>query len=268
MRYHIVDAFRDARFGGNPAAVVVQDAFPSDEQLQHSAHRIDVPTTAFLVPDGPGEYRVRWFTPYAEVNLCGHATFASARHLFGQAEDADRPRLRFVSDNGVITAERVGDLIALSLPRPPLTAGEPPAGLLEALGVTAVACAVSPDDVVVELESAEAVAAVRPDFPALARLPFRGHIVTAAGTGDTDFVSRTFFPALGLNEDEVCVTAHTKLAPYWAGKLGRRRFTAQQLSPRGGRLEVEDAPDHVRVLGTAVLRDGVHEFSLEELSSR
>src|SRR5438477_9615869 len=126
MRYHIVDAFADARFGGNPAAVVVPEAFPAEDLMQSTAHRIGVPTTAFVVPAGPGEYRVRWFTPYKEVNLCGHATIASARHLFGQAEDADRPRLRFVSDNGVITAERVDACIALTLPRPALVPCDPP----------------------------------------------------------------------------------------------------------------------------------------------
>ncbi|MEV4706166.1 PhzF family phenazine biosynthesis protein [Actinoplanes sp. NPDC049316] len=268
MRYHIVDAFKDGRFGGNPAAVVVGPDLPGDELLQATAYRIGVPTTAFLTPDGDGQYRVRWFTPYAEVNLCGHATIAGARHLFAQPADADRPRLRFVSAHGVITAERSGDLIALTLPRPALTAAEPPPEVVEALGTPAVACAVSPDDVVIEVASAEAVAAVRPDFPALARLPFRGHIVTAPGTGGDDFVSRTFFPSLGLDEDEVCVTAHAKLAPYWAGRLGRSRFSALQMSPRGGRLEVQDAPDHVRVLGTAVPRAGDHELPLERLGSR
>lgn len=268
MRYHIVDAFADGQFGGNPAAVVVEAAFPTDEVMQAIAHRIGVPTTAIVVPVSSGKYRVRWFTPYKEVNLCGHATFASARHLFAQAEDAGRSSLQFVSDNGIITAERVGELLALTLPRPVIIPSDPPpSGLLEALGTPAVACAVSSDDTVVEVESAEEVAAVRPDFPALARLPFRGHIVTAAGAGATDFVSRTFFPALGLNEDEVCVTAHCKLAPYWAQRLGRRTFSAQQLSPRGGRLAVEDAPDHVRVLGTAVPRGGVHEIPLEALET-
>jgi PhzF family phenazine biosynthesis protein len=268
MRFHIVDTFADARFAGNPAAVVPAAAFPAREAMQAAAHRIGLPTTAFVVPAAAGEYRVRWFTPYKEINLCGHATIASARHLFGLSANADRTRLRFVSDNGVLYAERAGDLVAIDLPAAPLRAGAPPAGLLAALGLrTAVSCQVSSDDVLVELASAEDVTAVRPDFATLARQPFRGHIVTAPG-GGADFVSRTFFPSLGVDEDQVCVTAHAKLTPFWAARLGRPRLTALQLSERGGRLEVEDAGDRVRVLGTARPRDGVHDLAFEQLGIR
>jgi predicted PhzF superfamily epimerase YddE/YHI9 len=252
---HIVDTFADARFAGNPAAVVEQPHFPPAETMQAVAHEIGLPTTAFVVPAGTAAYQVRWFTPHAEINLCGHATIASARCLFGQQRNAGVTRLRFISDNGVLYAERIGDLIAIDLPAAPLVPAEPPPGLLDALGTDAVSCAVSSDDVLVELPSAGAVAAVRPDFAALARLPFRGHIVTAPGGPDTDFASRTFFPSLGVNEDQVCVTAHCKLTPFWARRLGRRRLTALQLSQRGGRLEVEDVGDRVRVLGSAVLRE-------------
>jgi predicted PhzF superfamily epimerase YddE/YHI9 len=261
MRFHIVDTFADARFAGNPAAVTVAPEFPSMADMQRVAHRIALPTTAFVVRAAAGEYRVRWFTPSKEINLCGHATIASARHLFAQPEDAGRARLRFVSDNGILYTQRVGDLVGIDLPASSLIAAEPPPGLLEALGTDAVSCAVSSDDVLVELESAEAVAAVRPDFTALGRLPFRGHIVTAPGSGEADFVSRTFFPALGVDEDQVCVSAHCKLAPFWARRLGRQRLIGLQLSERGGRLTVEDAGDQVRVLGSAVARRGVHELA-------
>ncbi|HEX6501160.1 MAG TPA: PhzF family phenazine biosynthesis protein [Micromonosporaceae bacterium] len=268
MRFHIVDTFADERFAGNPAAVVLGPEFPPVDVMQGTAHWIDLPTTAFVVPSTPGEYRVRWFTPHKEINLCGHATIASARYLFGQTDNADLAKLRFVSDNGVLYAERVDDLIAIDLPKAELTASEPPPGLLEALGTDAVACAVSSDDILIEVESPDAVRAVAPDFAALARQPYRGHIVTAKGASGTDFVSRTFFPSLGVNEDQVCVTAHCKLTPYWAQRLGRRRLTALQLSERGGRLEVEEAGDRVRVLGTAVLRDGVPDRALEEMGTR
>jgi predicted PhzF superfamily epimerase YddE/YHI9 len=254
LRFHVLDAFADARFAGNPAAVVVEPVLPPVDVMQLTARRIGVPTTAFLAPAGPATYRVRWFTPSKEVNLCGHATIASAGYLFGRYGSAGPSRLRFVSDNGVLYAERAGDLIAIDLPKAELTPCAPPPGLLEALGTEAVSCLVSSDDVLVEVESAHAVAAIRPDFEVLARQPFRGHIVTARGT-DTDFVSRTFFPSLGVNEDQVCVTAHCKLTPFWAQRLGRRRLTALQLSERGGRLEVEDAGDRVRVLGSAVPRE-------------
>lgn len=263
-RYHVVDAFADARFAGNPAAVVEVPAFPDVAHMQAMAHRIALPTTAFVVPGEPGEYRVRWFTPHKEINLCGHATIASARRLFGLPANTDRTTLRFVSDNGVLYAERVGDLIAIDLPAAHLTPGEPPPGLLAALGLPdAAGCALSSDDVLVELDSPDAVAAVRPDFAALAAQPFRGHIVTARSGDGADFVSRTFFPSLGVNEDQVCVTAHCKLAPFWSRRLGRARLTALQLSQRGGRLEVEDLGERVRVLGSAVPRGGVRELGLD-----
>jgi PhzF family phenazine biosynthesis protein len=232
--------------------------------MQATAHRIGLPTTAFVVPIASSEYRVRWFTPHKEINLCGHATIASARQLFQQQDDNGRTRLKFVSDNGVLYAERVGELIAIDLPKAELAACAPPRGLLAALGVDAVACAVSSDDILVEVGSAEIVAAVRPDFAALARQPFRGHIVTARATSGADFVSRTFFPSLGVNEDQVCVTAHCKLTPYWRQRLGRSRLTALQLSERGGRLEVEDLGDRVRVLGTAIPRNTIGDLRLDE----
>jgi predicted PhzF superfamily epimerase YddE/YHI9 len=258
MRFHTVDTFADTTFAGNPAAVVAGPAFPRTPVMQEAAHRIGLPTTAFLVPAGPGDYRVRWFTPYKEINLCGHATIASARYLFAQERDAHRDRLRFLSDNGVLHTERHGDLVAIDLPKAALTTTAPPPGLLEALGTDAVSCAVSSDDILVEVESAEAVGAVRPDFAALARLPFRGHIVTARGPAGVDFVSRTFFPSLGVDEDQVCVTAHCKLTPYWSQRLGRADLIALQLSRRGGRLAVHELGDRVRVLGSAVLRDDGH----------
>ena len=261
MRYHIVDTFADGQYAGNPAAVVTVDAFPDEARMQEAAHRIGLPTTAYVVPAGPGEYRVRWFTPYKEINLCGHATIASARHLFETAGGTGSALLRFVSDNGVLYAERVGDLVAIDLPSADLRPADPPPGLLDALGTAGVSCAVSSDDILVEVESPAAVAAIRPDFAALARQPFRGHIVTARGPSGVDFVSRTFFPSLGVNEDQVCVTAHCKLAPFWARRLGRRHLIALQLSERGGRLEVEDRGDRTRVLGAAVRRGGVRELA-------
>ena len=269
MQCHIVDTFVGGRYAGNPAAVVPAERFPPVDLMQGMAHWIDLPTTAFVVATAPGEYRVRWFTPYKEINLCGHATIASARHLFRQPENARHDRLRFVSDNGVLNAERAGELIAIDLPAARLTPTGPPPGLLEALGVDAVACAVSSDDVLVEVDDVDAVTAARPDFAALARLPYRGHIVTARGAGEADFVSRTFFPSLGVDEDQVCVTAHAKLVPYWSARLGRRDLTALQLSQRGGRLVLQDAGERVRVLGSAVpRREVLHTEGLEPIGSR
>jgi predicted PhzF superfamily epimerase YddE/YHI9 len=268
MRYYLVDTFADAAHLGNPAAVVPLPALPGSGLMQDAAHRIGVPTTAFVAPVTPGEYRVRWFTPFAEINLCGHATIGSARYLFAQAESAGSRRLRFVSDNGVLYAQKVRDLIAIDLPKAVLTSCDPPPGLLDALGVEqAMSCAVSSDDVLVELASADAVAAVSPDFAALAGQPFRGHIVTGPGAPGADFVSRTFFPSLGVDEDQVCVTAHCSLTPFWSRRLGRRSMTALQLSQRGGRLEIEDGPDTVRVLGSAVPRGGARDLALDAVDT-
>ncbi|MFJ4653261.1 PhzF family phenazine biosynthesis protein [Nocardia sp. NPDC088792] len=260
MRHHIVDTFADAEHAGNPAAVVQVPEFPSALEMQRTAHRIALPTTAFVVASGPGEYLVRWFTPFKEINLCGHATIASARVLLS---GTDHDRLAFVAGSAVLHAERIGDLIAIDLPAAALTVCEPPPGLLAALGVdAAVSCAVSSDDILVEVDSVDAVRTAAPDFPALGALPYRGHILTArtdSGDDGTDFVSRTFFPALGVNEDQVCVTAHCKLGPYWGARLGRDTLHTIQLSERGGRLEVHHNGDRVRVLGSAVLRGEVRE---------
>jgi predicted PhzF superfamily epimerase YddE/YHI9 len=267
MRHHIVDTFADTLCAGNPAAVVQATEFPSNTEMQRTAHRIALPTTAFVVPAGAGEYRVRWFTPHKEINLCGHATIASARVLL---TDGGPTRLTFMSGNGVLHAEPVEDMIAIDLPASSLTDCDPPPGLLDALGTEAVACMVSTDDVLVEVESPSVVESLRPDFAALAAQPFRGHIVTAAAYDAVDFVSRTFFPALGVNEDQVCVTAHCKLTPYWGRRLAKDRLTAVQLSERGGRLELRDAGERIQVLGTAILRDGVYDSRtprLERLTS-
>lgn len=258
MRHHVVDTFADERFAGNPAAVVSVPSFPGDAEMQDVARRIGLPTTAFVVPTGPGEYGIRWFTPHAEITLCGHATIASARHLF-DAGDVGRT-LRFVSPRGVLVTERAGDLVSIDLPAARLTPVAPPPGLLEALGVQALSCTTSDDDVLVELTDAAAVAAVRPDFAALAALPFRGHVVTAPGPAGVDIASRTFFPSLGVDEDQVCVSAHCGLAPFWARRLGRPALTAVQLSGRGGRLAVEDRGERVHVLGAAVVRGGAREL--------
>lgn len=271
----IIDTFADARFAGNPAAVAVCPEFPAEAVMQDAAHRIGVPTTAFVVPipERSAAYRVRWFTPHAEINLCGHATIASARHLFGQPENDGAETLEFVSDNGVLFTRRVDDLVAIDLPADPPKPCEAPPELLAALGVGGtsgigvVGCALSSDDVLVELESPEAVAAVRPDFERLGRLPFRGNVVTArdrSGSG-ADFASRTFFPVYGVNEDQVCVTAHCKLGPFWSGRLGRRRLASVQLSARGGRLEVEDLGERVLVLGSAVPRPEPAAVDVDEL---
>jgi predicted PhzF superfamily epimerase YddE/YHI9 len=242
-------------------ALAVESArdVPDRAAMQATAHRIGLPTTAFLVPERPGEtYRIRWFTPHEEINLCGHATIAAARYVFDTVPGAAGRRLRFVSPNGVLHARGLGGTeIALDLPAVRTRPCAPPPGLVAALGTDVLGCHLTHDDVLVELASPAAVAAVAPDFPALARLPFRGHIVTAAAVdAGADFVSRTFFPSLGVDEDQVCVTAHAKLGPFWSARLGRATLTGLQLSQRGGRVRVTSGSERVEVIGTAVPRAG------------
>lgn len=252
MRAWLVDTFADARFLGNPAAVVLGDDLPGADRMQAVARRLAEPTTAFLAPAGPGEYRIRWFTPHKEINLCGHATIASAGFL---SETTGRSTLSFVSRNGMLYTERRDDRIAIDMPRSDVAQCAPPDGLREAIGTDFVACAASSDDLLIEVDSEAAVVAAVPRFRALADFPFRGHIVTAAADRpEADFVSRTFFPSLGVDEDQVCVSAHCKLGPYWAGRLGRTAMSGLQLSERGGRLDVEVGGDRVKIFGTARLR--------------
>ena len=254
MRFHVLDAFADADHLGNPAAVVILAQFPPVEEMQRAARRIGLPTTAFVLPRSPGEYAVRWFTPHAEINVCGHATLASAAHLFATLPGEPPERLAFRYGGGVLDCSRRRDLIGIDLPATEPEPFDPPADLVRALGVTPLSCRRSPHDVMVELPAAADVRAVAPDFPALGAQPFRGHVVTAPG-GGVDFVSRTFFPTLGVDEDEVCVSAHALLVPFWAGRLGRTSLTALQLSPRGGRLAAEHRGDRVVVYGSAVARE-------------
>ena len=259
MHSWIVDTFADDVYDGNPAAVIVEaGGFPPTASMQAIAASIALPTTAFVVPGEPGRYRIRWFTPEKEINLCGHATIASAGYLF-QAGGASAPvRLCFQWAGGELIARREGASIVLSLPQLPASPCEPVAGLDEALGADIVYYARAADDILVGVESEDVVAALEPDFDRLRRFDCRGHIVTAPSCNATiDFVSRTFFPALGVNEDQVCVSAHCKLGPYWAERLQKQRLSAVQLSQRGGRLVLDVVDGRVDVAGTAIVRQAL-----------
>ncbi len=256
MRAWVVDAFADARHQGNPAAVIpVSGEFPGSRRMQEIAAGLALPTTAFVVSVTEAEHRIRWFTPKAELGICGHATIATARYLHDVAGADPAAGLTFRTASGPLYTRRRGDRIAIDLPRSDTVRCAPPPGLADLLGARVLHCQRASDDLLVELESQRAVAALTPDFAGLARIDCRGHVVTArADEAETDFVSRSFFPALGVNEDQVCVSAHCKLAPYWRSIVGKDRMAATQLSERGGRLEVEVAGDRVLVSGTARLR--------------
>lgn len=243
-----VDAFADRVFEGNPAAVCPLDAWLPDETLQSIALENNLAETAFFVPSARG-YRLRWFTPVAEVDLCGHATLASAHVLF-EISGHPETEVLFETRSGDLVVTRVDQGLSMDFPsRPPAPCATPPA-LVAGLGATPVEVLES-DDYLAAFATEADVAALAPDFAALSRLGLRGVIATAPGTR-YDFVSRFFAPRLGVNEDSVTGSAHCELAPYWAARLGRRRLHARQISARGGDVGCELLGDRVMLTGRAV----------------
>ncbi len=250
---YTVDAFTDDRFAGNPAGVCLLEAARDDEWMQSVAREMNLSETAFLVPHAGDGFDLRWFTPAVEVDLCGHATLASA-HVLWQSEvlAADLP-VRFHTKSGVLTATRRGTWIELDFPAKPVQAAKAPKGLLESLGVRAVHVGRSAFDYLVEVKNEAEVLAAAPDFARLATIEARGVIVTSrAATDGADFVSRFFAPRAGVNEDPVTGSAHCALAPYWGEKLGRTAMVGRQVSSRGGVVKVRVAGDRVMLGGQAV----------------
>jgi PhzF family phenazine biosynthesis protein len=251
LRLLQVDAFADTVFHGNPAAVCPLDAWLPDEVMQGIALENNLSETAFFVPEGDG-YRLRWFTPRTEVDLCGHATLASAFVLFTVLDGAADP-LRFETRSGRLEVSRQGDLLVMDFPStPPEPCPEPPAALIEALRVPPREVVFAADDYFAVYENEAAVRDLRPDFALIESLGSRGLAATAPGD-DTDFVSRYFAPAVGINEDPVTGSIHTTLTPFWARRLGKERLHGRQISQRGGDLFLELRGDRVGIAGRAVL---------------
>ena len=247
-----IDAFTDRPFSGNPAGVCLLSAPGQAAWMQNVAREMNLSETAFLVRQADG-FDLRWFTPAAEVRLCGHATLASAHCLWQTSVLAPTEQARFHTLSGLLTAMRRSDWIEMDFPARPPQPVEPPAGLAEALGVDFSYVGRDVDDYLVEVESEAVVRALKPDITALGKLPVRGTIVTAR-TSDThyDFVSRFFAPAVGVAEDPVTGSAHCCLTPYWADKLGKTEMTAYQASARGGTVKVRMAGNRVLLSGQAV----------------
>jgi len=248
-----IDAFADRPFTGNPAAVCVMDGPAPEEWMQNVASEMNLSETAFLHPQGDG-WALRWFTPGAEVALCGHATLASAHHLWEAGHLPAEAEARFHTLSGVLTARRSGEMIEMDFPATPATEAPPADGLLEALGVEPVHVGRSRFDFIVEVGSEDQVRSLTPDIGLLRRVDARGVIVTARaseGSG-ADFVSRFFAPRVGVDEDPVTGSAHCVLAPYWAQRLGRTRMTGYQASRRGGLVGVRLEGDRVVLTGRAV----------------
>lgn len=249
IRLFQVDAFARRVFEGNPAAVCPLEAWLPDELLQAIAEENNLSETAFFVPAGAG-FELRWFTPLAEVDLCGHATLASAHVLFEELGHAE-PVIRFATRSGELRVERRNGLLAMDFPaRPPLPCAVPSA-LVDGLGAQP-AEVLAADDYVALFDDEAAVRALAPDMARLRQLGLRGVCVTAPGAGAVDFVSRFFAPGVGVPEDPVTGSAHCELAPYWAARLGKDRLQAQQVSRRGGDVACELRGDRVILAGGAV----------------
>jgi PhzF family phenazine biosynthesis protein len=247
-----VDAFTRKPFGGNPAAVCFLEEEREAAWMQNVAAEMNLAETAFLVPKEDG-YRLRWFTPAVEVDLCGHATLASAHALWETGRLAADAEARFTTKSGLLTCRRAGDAIEMDFPATPVREGPPPKDLLEALGAEPVWIGVTRFDVFCEMDSEQTVRELEPDHRALKSVGVRGVIVTAASGGSPyDFVSRFFAPGSGIDEDPVTGSAHCALAPYWAAKLGRSEMVGYQASPRGGEVGVRFGGSRVTLIGRAV----------------
>ena len=247
-----VDAFTDKPFTGNPAVVCILPEAREESWMLKVAREMNVSETAFLVKQSDG-YNLRWFTPSVEIDLCGHATLASAHVLWEEGHLRPRAQARFHTRSGLLTADRHGNWIELDFPAVLESAAEAPEGLAAALGATPKYVGKNKFDYLIELESEETVRQLAPDFTSLRKLPVRGLIVTSrASTAGFDFVSRFFAPGSGVDEDPVTGSAHCCLGPYWAKKLGKTEFLAYQASARGGVVRVKVLGERIKLSGQAV----------------
>jgi PhzF family phenazine biosynthesis protein len=250
----VADAFTDRPFHGNPAAVCFLPGPRPDRWLQDVAAEMNLAETAFLLPEADG-FRLRWLTPVAEVDLCGHATLASAHILWQEGRAQPDSPIRFHTRSGVLTAAPRRDGIALDFPATPPAAAEPPAGLVEALGLSPRFVGRTQFNYLIECDTAAVVRQARPDFRRLrdVEVGARGIIITARSDDPAfNFVSRFFAPRLGVDEDPVTGSAHCSLGPFWAERLGRTALVGYQASARGGVVRVEVGGERVQLIGQAV----------------
>jgi PhzF family phenazine biosynthesis protein len=244
-----IDAFTKEPFKGNPAAVVPLDSWLPDSVMQSIALENNLAETAFFTPDGDN-YSLRWFTPTVEMDLCGHATLATGYLLF-EVLGTDKKILRFQTLSGELTVEKEGDRYAMDFPSRPASPVDAPAGLIEAIRAEPKEV-LKANEYLLVFENESQVKGIRPDFGALKKVASRGVIVSAPGDS-SDFVSRFFAPAVGVDEDPVTGSTHCTLIPYWAEKLGKNELFARQVSSRGGELFCELHGDRVRIGGDAAL---------------
>ena len=247
-----VDAFTDVPFKGNPAAICILDKVRDDTWMQDVAKEMNLSETAFLYTQGDG-YQLRWFTPALEVELCGHATLASAHVLWDAEFLKPTEQARFHTLSGLLTAELKGDEILMNFPQRLESPIPIPDGLSEALGAEPKYVGETEFDLLVELDSETVVRDLTPDFRKLEQLAARGIMVTAeASIAGYDFISRFFAPHAGIDEDPVTGSAHCSLGPFWMNRLGKREMLAFQASERGGTVRVYVEKDRVLLGGKAV----------------
>ncbi len=233
LKVYQIDAFSNRLFRGNPAAVCPLEDWLDEELMQKIASENNLSETAFFVPDGDG-FDIKWFTPSTEVNLCGHATLASA-HVLWQHESYQGDTIHFGSKSGFLAVSRKEKQYMLDFPSDELKETELPSAIIAALGVQTQEIYQGREDYLIVVGSRQEVEQLSPDFQQLSRIKTRGFIITAPGR-EVDFVSRCFFPNAGINEDPVTGSAHTTLTPYWANRLGKDELSARQISARGGEL--------------------------------
>jgi PhzF family phenazine biosynthesis protein len=252
MRLIQVDAFTDQPFRGNPAAVCLLDGDRGDDWMQSVAAEMNLAETAFLRRRDDG-WSLRWFTPVSEVDLCGHATLASAHFLWEERILDYSAEARFHTRSGLLTASRDGEWIELDFPATPPAPADAPPGLVESLGVKPVYVGRTKFDYLVEVASEDQVRAVKPNFSELKKIAGRGAMVTSRSANhDYDFVSRYFAPAFGIDEDPVTGSTHCALVPFWGQRLGKSELVAYQASARGGLLRLRQKGDRVRLGGRAI----------------
>lgn len=247
-----VDAFTAQPFKGNPAGVCILDKPQEDQWMQHVAREMNLSETAFLFREEE-VYKLRWFTPLVEVDLCGHATLASAHILWEQGYLPEEKQAIFATRSGILTAQKKKEWIEMDFPaRPEEPAVEPP-GLSKALGIEIQYLGRNKFDYLVLVEKEEKIWQMTPDFPLLKTLPVRAVIVTSKGKKEPyDFISRFFAPQVGVNEDPVTGSAHCCLAPFWGKRLGKKDMLAYQASPRGGIIKISLQGARVLLGGQAV----------------
>jgi PhzF family phenazine biosynthesis protein len=251
MKYPIyqVDAFTGRLFSGNPAAVVFSESELSPEMMRSIAMENNLSDTAFVVPKGK-DYQIRWFTPSVEVDLCGHATLASAHVIFNHlGYSADT--ISFFSKSGPLYVRKEGEILYLNFPADSIQSIGSSQLLIDGLGEIPIETYKGRDDYLGVFENEDIILSLSPDMTLLSKVPARGVIVTAPGR-EVDFVSRFFAPQSGIPEDPVTGSAHTTLVPYWSRRLGKQHFKAEQVSRRGGELICRDLGDRVETGGRAI----------------